>query len=410
MSSVRILSINIHSLYLNYGAALHSFAFQKYLEKCGIDSVIVDYRSKHFGDFKLDNPAVTFWRRHSSIKTILNAILNTPSFRRKFKTFHRFYKENCTTVDNNGIPYTYEDFFKEQFDFDFPVAVCESDVIWSPKTSGGFDRVFFCDCPCFEQKIKVAYAPSISNTVLSDEQESEFEKLLHNFDYLSCREKQTAEYVQTLTGRQCIHALDPVLLLDGKEYEPYMERQKYRKYLLAYNVMKNDKKMIRFAMNLAKQKCLHFIELSDFVRNKFSHKTLTGRSIGEFLWLIKNADYVVTNGFHGMCFCLLFQKDFLIFERDGIDLKVKSLLDVLELSERFVLENHSEQFLSRDFLIDWEKVHFLLNEQRRNSMEYIHESIIENVEKHNRGGVDRYKNFRIRSFFKNISVYGRRAA
>ena len=377
MISVGILSINIHSYYLNYGAALHSFAFSKYLERCGVDSRIIDYRSKHFGDFRLDNPAVSYWKQRAPLKTILNALLNTPSYRRKYKAFHRFYSSNCKMSDNGGIPFTYEDFVKSNCNLEFPIIVCESDVIWSPKTSKGFDRVFFCDCPCFEEKIKVAYAPSISNTLLSAAQEEEFRSLLQNFDYLSCREKQTAEYVQSLTGRECVHVLDPVLLLEGSDYEPFMRKQRCGRYLLAYNVMKNDSNMIRFAKALAKKKGLRFIELSDFVRNKLDHRTLTGRSIGEFLWLIKNADYVVTNGFHGICFCILFGKEFLVFERDGLDLKVKSLLEVLGLSERFVAADAS--FLHRDDLIDWGNVNLLLNEQRRRSMKYINDSIAKNT-------------------------------
>lgn len=63
MIDVGIFSINIHSLHLNYGAALHSFAFQKYLTLQGINSVIVDYKSKHFGNMKLDNPAIIYIQR-----------------------------------------------------------------------------------------------------------------------------------------------------------------------------------------------------------------------------------------------------------------------------------------------------------------------------------------------------------
>lgn len=384
MIDVGIISINIHSLYLNYGAALHSFAFQKYLESLGINSVIVDYKSKHFGNMLLDRPAITFLKRHKRITTILSALLNTPSFKRKYKTFNAFYSANCKMVDNNGEPYTYDFFNKqnEKINFVFPIVVCESDVIWSPKTSNGFDRVFFCDYPCFKNKIKVAYAPSISNTHLTKTEEEKFKKLLENFDYLSSREKQTAEYVNTITGRKCVHVLDPVLLLDEKDYVPYFEEQKFSKYLLVYNVMRNDKKMLLLAKKIAKKRNLKLIEISDYVRNKIDHKTLTGRSIGEFLWLIKNSDYFITNGFHGVCFSILFKKDFLVFERDGVDLKVKSLLESLKLEDCFVFQSQIDSYIDNYKKIDWENVFNLLNIQRKDSMHYINESIVNNI----RGG------------------------
>lgn len=85
MIDVGIFSINIHSLYLNYGAALHSFAFQKYLTLQGINSVIVDYKSKHFGNMKLNNPAITYIQRKKPLKTILNTTLNTLSSKKNIK-------------------------------------------------------------------------------------------------------------------------------------------------------------------------------------------------------------------------------------------------------------------------------------------------------------------------------------
>ena len=383
MSDVGIFSINLHSFYLNYGAALHSFAFQKYLESKGISSVIVDYKSKHFGDFRLDNPALSYFFSHKPLKTVVNGLLNTPSFKRKYRAFNQFYVQNCKMISNKGKPFFYADFneYGHLFDFDFKIVVCESDVIWSPKTNKGFDRVFFCDYPCFMDKIKVAYSPSISNTLLNVEEEITFSKLLKNFDYISCREKQTAEYIRKVTGRECPHVLDPVLLFEGNFYEPYMEKQNFKNYLLVYNVMSNDQAMLNYAKKVAKEKKLKLIELSDFVRNKFNHKTLTGRSIGEFLSLIKNADYFITNGFHGMCFAVLFKRDFLIFERDGYDIKVKSLLEVLDIQNRFINKNFSFQNNIINDKVDWEKVYINLNEQRKISYEYIDNSIIKNIYK-----------------------------
>lgn len=380
MKKVGILSINLHSLYLNYGAALHSFAFQKYLSSLDINSVIIDYKSKHFGELRLDFPAITYIKQHKPLKSVIVAFLNTPSFRRKYKAFHKFYKENCVMVDNNGIPFTYE-FFNNSSDkihFDFSIVVCESDVIWSPKTSKGFDRVFFCDYPCFADKIKIAYAPSISNTLLNSDEERDFKKLITNFDFLSTREKQTAEYIRTLTDKKVTHVLDPVLLLDGKDYESYLKPQGYTNYLLVYNCMKNDRRMIKFAMKVAKEQHLKLIEISDFVRNKIHHKTLTGRSIGEFLWLIKNSSHFITNSFHGACFAILWKKDFLVCERDGVDLKVKSLLEILNLENLFVKQNELE-LLPKKKTIFWDDVYTRLNKYREISKEYIEESIVQSL-------------------------------
>ena len=46
ISDVGIISFSLHSDGYNFGAALHSFAFQKYLDKIGVDNVIINYFPK----------------------------------------------------------------------------------------------------------------------------------------------------------------------------------------------------------------------------------------------------------------------------------------------------------------------------------------------------------------------------
>ena len=76
----------------------------------------MDYKSKHIGDYRLDFPFVTAIKRHSSLRHVINMIVSSPSYHRKYSTFHSFYKKNCKVVDNNGVPFNY-DFFQSQFPF-----------------------------------------------------------------------------------------------------------------------------------------------------------------------------------------------------------------------------------------------------------------------------------------------------
>lgn len=379
-TSIGIISINLHSLYMNYGAALHSFAFQNYLKIKGYDSVILDYESKHFNHYNLKYPFIMALRRRYGLKQIIAHLIMSPSFFIKYRKFERFYKLNCKMIDYNGRPYYYEDFLKkgDNFKFEFDTAICESDVIWSPLTSHGFDRVFFCDFNCFNDKKKIAYSPSISNTKLNAEEENEFKKLIKNFDFISTREKETADYVQTLTDKTVTHVLDPVLLLDSDFYESYLKKPKYKNYLLVYNCTKNDSKMIRFAKKVAKKNNLKLIELSNFVRNKIDHKVITSAGIEEFWGLIANCSMFITNGFHGMCFAILFKKNFVIFERDGYDIKVKSLLETLDIKNAFI----KHEMLNKDSIyerfpeINWNKVYTKLDDMRIVSNNFILSSLL----------------------------------
>jgi hypothetical protein len=362
---------------MNYGAALHSFAFQKYLDKQGIDNVIIDYLPRHIGDYRLDFPIITAIKRHRTLKHIIACFIRSISAKIKYNKFMLFFKKNYRMVDYFGKAFT-EKYFEENkiIDlFEFNKIVCESDVIWSPKTNKGFDRAFFCDYDFCKPMTKIAYAPSISNTYLSCDEEREFKLLLENFDYISTREKETAEYIQRFTDKKVHHVLDPVLLLDEEDYLPVIRMNKKRDYLLAYNCMKDDQTMMKRAREFAQMMHWHLIEISDFVWNKVFNKVYSSAGIEEFLGYFFNASFVITNGFHGMCFSIIFKKNFYVFERDGIDLKLRSLIHLLNLDKCFIEGEKKKKKLANN-IIDYESVYERLNDEREKSVKFINEFII----------------------------------
>ena len=76
--------------------------------------------------------------------------------------------------------------------------------------------------------------------------------------------------------------------------------------------MINDKKMLKQAKELSQKLNLKLIEISVFSENRlfFNHKIKNGIGIEEFLGYFKNASFIVTNAFHGLCFSLIFKKNF----------------------------------------------------------------------------------------------------
>lgn len=374
---VGIFSYNKYSLYMNFGAALHSFAFQKALSKEGIESYIVDYKSKHVEHFDFENVFLTRLKQNK-IKTVKSFIVNIlfiKSLRVKYHKFLKFYDNNCLMYSDNGKALTYSKFLNGQYEsFPFSTVVCESDVTWSPLTNDGFDRALFFDFECFNNINKVAYSPSISNVILSKEQEAEFTKLLNNYDFLSSREDETAKYVEELTKKECLWVLDPVLLLSSDDYRPYMKKLPYSNFVLVYNCMKNDRNLLKEAKKFADEKGLSLIEISDFNHNKitYKHKVLTDLGVEEYLYLFSEADYIFTNGFHGACFSLIFQKEFFLFARDGVDIKIKSLLNLFDLNDRFVgFEKAPTQDVKS---IDYLKVNEILEKEKIKSIQYIKRS------------------------------------
>jgi len=378
-NKVGIISINKYGS-LNYGTVLHSFAFQTYLNKRNIDSVIIDYIDRYFKYLIPHFPVIGLIKNNRGLRRLkgfIMGILIQPSADIKYKKILKFCNKNYKMVNNNDRPFTQIYFEKmgKISSFDFDTIVCESDVIWSPKDNCGFDRAFFADYECFKSMKKVAYSPSISNVILTKEQEQDFKKLVINFDFLSARENETAEYIRNLTGKECKHVLDPTLLLDEQDYAPIIAKIKEKKkYLLCYN-LHNDKLMISKARKLAKKMNIEFIEvnMNMNIRNKIYHRTLITLGIEEWLGYFKNAEFIVTNGFHGMCFSIIFKKDFYVYLRRG-NLKF-NLVYKLGLESRFINEKNIEQELE-NIPIDYDSVYEKLNAFRKISEDYINEAII----------------------------------
>ena len=111
-----------------------------------------------------------------------------------------------------------------------------------------------------------------------------------------------------------------------------------------------------------KQKKLKIIELND--------QSLVRPNPKEWLSLIKNADFVVTDSFHGCVFSVIFHKNFYTFtnEKRGND-RIISFLEMLNLTSRFIDENTEISDIS------WEKVDEILKIKQEISLNFLKESL-----------------------------------
>ena len=90
---------------------------------------------------------------------------------------------------------------------------------------------------------------------------------LKNFDSISVREIQGTEFTQEYTDKPVVNVLDPTLLLDAEDYAKIAVKPKEKHYLLVYNCLKNNRKMLEDAHKIAKERGLEVIEISVFYTN-----------------------------------------------------------------------------------------------------------------------------------------------
>ncbi len=353
-----IVSYNFYGGYVNYGAVLQSYALQKVLDKLGVPNLIVDYVPEHFRGINMGLP-IDYMKREGN-GALWRWFCNCVPIYRVDKKFKSFIKKHCRTTEKT---YT-KDNFNE---LNFATYVFGSDTIWSIWESKGFDDAFWANHACMQEARCVAYSPSFADVKFTGEEEKTLINRLQNFAAIGVREPTYLDFIRQHTNVNVEWTLDPTLLLDEKDYEVVIaEPRNQGRYLLLYT-RSRDENIVVFADRIAKERDLKVVEISLQIKHFYKHKMAYDAGIEEFLALVRDADCVVTNSFHGSIFSILFKKDFYTFTRPNCSTKIDFLLSRLGLKSRL----YSDPNAVLDRPIDYMQVYSLLQKERKKSLTYL---------------------------------------
>lgn len=388
---IGLISINMYSKKLNFACPLHTFAFQQFLLKNGIESTVINYKPVYYNNFDLYHPYEYYKQK---CEKLLRSGSDTEYIRRKieefsvkrdnykkmyrerevrYKKFQKFIDENYIKTDK-----VYDSDLLEVCDPGFDCYICVTDVIWKNEPGEGFDRGFFLASSCMENKWKISYAAS-RGVHFSDSRESETEFLYYidDIDYISVREKSLKEYIENNSCKPATLVLDPVLLNDREFYMHFAVKPEEEKYILLYYVVERATDTIQMAVEYAEKHDVMLVELTDFPDagrlDKYEGiKKIYRYDIGieEWLGYILHAECIFTNSFHGSCFSILFEKKFFVGRRNGD--KLSNLLEMFGLEERRVADYH--ELISRKD-IDYREVRDKLEKGRALSKQFVLDAI-----------------------------------
>ena len=351
---------------VNYGAVLQIFALKTTLEKLGAEVSVVNYEaiSSEYSVFSFKNAMSTNGFTKGLVKYIYYKIIAKKHINIKKENFEKF-TENYFNLSQK---YKSIDDFEKLNDYD--VIICGSDQIWNPEITNGFDPMLFCNFNSNKIK-KYSYAASVGDVkiISSLEKKKEFLRLIKNFDQIAVRETELAEFITENTSVNPLVTLDPTLLLNAEEYDKVEDNRNVKKdYILIYQLARYPKTM-EVAKQLAKDNNLKIIEIinNPYVKSKNSLMELSA-SPGEFVNLMKNANYIITNSFHGTVFSIIFKKNFYTISSRTRNSRIINILGTLELNDRLIEEK--AQDFPRDE-IDYTKVKPLLEKQRESSLNYL---------------------------------------
>ncbi|MEE0968583.1 MAG: polysaccharide pyruvyl transferase family protein [Clostridia bacterium] len=353
--------ITIHNA-LNYGSTLQAIGLQEYLSSEGLDCKIIDYQNEKINSVYNRNMNLTKAIRlalsghiRSAYCFFKNMILwrKQSVYGKILKPYDRFRKKNLRLT---------KPIFPNNICFlnNFDAIIAGSDQIWSEIV--GDDTAYYLDLPNYKG-IRIAYAASGTvNSVTSNIE------LIKHFNYISVREKMLQNTLCSLGITKVSLVCDPTLLCDIHFWGKYVKKSKSKTdYIFAYLMF--EKPQIRsYIAYLEKKLGLPVVVLNraePFVI--LEGKKIPASTPKDFLSLLGNAKYVVTNSFHGTVFSALFQKNFVSYI---CDYRIVSLLDDLGLSARMVHHNEESTFdITQP--IDWLDVNQKIERFRDESKQFI---------------------------------------
>lgn len=120
---------------------------------------------------------------------------------------------------------------------------------------------------------------------------------------------------------------------------------------------------------IAEKENLKVVELR-YNKRLFSkgHIQILSAGIEDFLSLIYNARYVITNSFHGTIFSILLEKNFYTVKINGVNSRIENILNITELNNRCI-ENVSEIDLNEK--IDYKNAKDKIEKEREHSQEFL---------------------------------------
>lgn len=254
--------------------------------------------------------------------------------------------------------------------------VVGSDQIWNPEITFGLRKAYF---GAFENKRKkkvIAYAASLGGTKLPSEYDREFAELLRSVDAISLREAEAVPYVKQFCEKTVEAVLDPVFLLEQKHWERIEVFSERKGYILIYLTEQNEK-LVSYVKSLSEDKGLPVVELRiDAGMTDKTFKVERTAGPAEFLGLIHNADYVVTNSFHVTAFSIIYQKQFVAFSHMSRGARLRNILRIYGLEDRLYREG---QDINIDAPIDWEEADRRAEKEKQASKHFLMKHLEEEI-------------------------------
>ena len=357
---MKIKTITCHDVY-NVGASLQAYALVTYLGSLGYEAEIIDYKpnylSNHYPLWGLNNPAYD--------KPVLRELYNLAKlpgrikarYSKRKKSFDAFTRDYLLKTEQR---YTSNDDLKQNPP-EADVFFAGSDQIWNCFFHNGKDPTFYLDfAPA--GSVKASYAASFATEDVAEEWKPQVRQWLSGLDYLSVRESSGVEIIERLGIPGAVQVLDPVFLLSREAWSAIEQKPEHMEpYVLLYDFDRNPE-MVRFAQKLAAE---HGWKVYSILPCEKCDRCFSQEGPRMFVGLVHHAEFVVSNSFHATAFSLIFQKQFVVFNRqEHINTRMRDILALVGADLR-LMTNVDENLDEIDYNCVGEKLACAIQQSKK---------------------------------------------
>lgn len=363
----------------NYGSFLQAYSLRQMLEELGYEVVFVDYVIEPC-IVQVPQPPVPPQRSilYRTVRRIYYLLLDTIRTLSGAKKAEHILEES--RLRNCYAEYVQQLGVTEERTENIPVdvLVIGSDEVFNclqTNPAVGYSKQLFGEGVNAGKVITYAACAGFTNVEGLQKYgilEEVSTMLKKNFAYFSVRDQNTFELVECLTGKTPTLHLDPVLIAD---FSPQIvEKHDLKNYVVVYSYeerMSNRTDERNVIQTFAHKHGLKTVSIGNYQTWTDLHIPATPF---EMLGYLKNAEYVITDTFHGTVFSIILEKKFATLIRESNSQKIESLLLQFGLDDRQVKQlGELEKIVMSD--IDYKKANVIRKSGRKVALKYLRTSI-----------------------------------
>lgn len=364
----KVSVITLHRV-TNFGSLLQTYATETIIKRMGYEVEIIDFVPEGLS-FKR-----AIWPKNSVftkkvLKFLPLFICNLYQFRMADMFLKRYISLSPQKYDN------YTELAKA--DIKSNIFLSGSDQVWNIQNNnpqqdlGAYYLSFINELP------KIAYAGSFGREEFNNEEKSIVKDWLKKYNAISVREDSGLRILKDmeLTG---VHVVDPTFLITKDEWSTFCSQNSIcapkEGYVFVYNLNRN-KLLEEIALKVAKKYNLGIVNFADtfeFIPGAYNKLFNTPL---DFLAYLSNAEYVITDSFHGTSFSINMEKQFITVAAPKYNTRIESVLRMMHCEERLVKTVDAAMELCEN-PIDYSVITPIVNYNREQSKQFLENALHE---------------------------------